>query len=71
MAHMVKNKCDQSGHETLKLTVSQEWIDGMNWFFAYWCKFRKAESYFNDFRVDVVKNLCGHLVHETLKFAIF
>ena len=23
----------QSGHRTLKLTVSQEWIDGISWFF--------------------------------------
>ena len=45
---MVKNGCEQSGQGTLKLTVSQEWIDGMNWFFAYCCKFKTAESYFND-----------------------
>ena len=66
---MVENGCGQSGHGTLKLTVSQEWIDGMNWFFACWCKFRKAKSNFNDFWVDVVKIGCGHLVHETLKSA--
>ena len=27
---MVKNGCGQSGHGTLKLTVSQERIDGIN-----------------------------------------
>ena len=31
---MVKNECGQSGHGTLKLTVSEDWMDGMNWFFA-------------------------------------
>ena len=31
---MVKNGYDQSGHGALKLTVSQNWKDGMNWFFA-------------------------------------
>ena len=31
---MVRNGCGQSGQETLKLTTSQEWIDGMNWFFV-------------------------------------
>ena len=31
---MVKNGCDQSGDGTLKWTVSQEWIDGTNQFFA-------------------------------------
>ena len=29
---MVRIGCGQSGHGTLKLTVSQEWSDGMNWF---------------------------------------
>ena len=66
---MARNGYGQSGHGTLKLAVSQEWIDGMNWFFACWCKFRKAKSSFNDFWVDVVKIGCGHLVHETLKSA--
>ena len=64
---MARNGCGQSGHRTLKLAVSQEWIDGMNWFFACWCKFKKAKSYFNDFWVGQVKNGCCHLVHETLK----
>ena len=31
---MVKNECGQSGHETLNLAVSEERMDGMNWFFA-------------------------------------
>ena len=30
---MFKNGCGQSGHRTLKLTVSQKWVDGINWFF--------------------------------------
>ena len=64
---MVRNGCGQSSHRTLKLTVSQKWIDGMNWLFACWCKFRKAKSYFTDFWVGLVKNGCGHLVHETPK----
>ena len=29
---IVKNKCDQSGDGTLKLTVSEEWTDGINLF---------------------------------------
>ena len=36
---MVKNGCDQPGLWTLKLTVSEEWIDVINWFFACWYKF--------------------------------
>ena len=30
---MVKNGCDQSCNVTLKLTVSEEETDGINWFF--------------------------------------
>ena len=33
---MVKNGCGQSGDGTLKLAVSEEWIDGRNWFYASW-----------------------------------
>ena len=67
---MVKNGHGQSGHRTLRLTVSQEWINGMNWYFACWCKFRKAKSYFNDFWVGMVRNGHSNLVHETLKSAV-
>ena len=66
---MVWNGCDQSGYRTLKLTISQEGIDGINWFFARWCKFRKTKSYFTDFWVGMVKNGFGYLVHETQKSA--
>ena len=30
---MVENVCGQSGYETLKLNVSQQWKFGTNWFF--------------------------------------
>ena len=66
---MVRNECSQSGHGILNLVVSQARIDEMNWFFACWWKFRKANSYFNDFWVDMVKNRHGHLIHEILKSA--
>ena len=46
---MARKGCGQSGHRILKLAVSQKWINWMNWFFAWWCKFRKAKSYFNNF----------------------
>ena len=59
------------GHGTLKLTVSQERVDGMNWLFAFWCKFKIAKSYFTDFWVGVVENGHGHyVVHDTLKSAV-
>ena len=58
------------GHDQLKLKVSQIWIDGTNWYFAFLWKFRKAKNYFNDFWVSVVRNGHGHLVHQTLKSAV-
>ena len=66
---MVREGCHQPGHRTLKLTVSQDWIDEMNWFFACWCKFIKVKNNFNDLWMDAVKNGRDHLVHETLKSA--
>ena len=68
MGGLGKKLVEQSSRGTLKLP--QEWIDGMNWFFAYWCNFRKAKSYPNDFWVGLVRNGHGHVVHETLKFAV-
>ena len=46
--------CDKNGHgllglATLKSAVSQEWVNELDWFFAYWYKFMKAKSYFNNF----------------------
>ena len=38
---MIKNGCCHSGNGTLKLAVSQEWIEWKN--FACWCKFMKTE----------------------------
>ena len=55
----------QSGYETLKLNVSQEWVIGINWFFAWCNKFRKAKNPFSDFL-----GRCGFLVHESIKSAV-
>ena len=64
---MIKNGFGQSGLWALNLTLSPEWTDDINWFFACWHKFRKSKSWFNDFRVGMVKHGQGFLVHETLK----
>ena len=50
---MVRNGCAQSGCKTLKLNVSQEWAVGINWFFAWCYKLRKAKCCFNDFWVGI------------------
>ena len=54
----------------LKLTVSQQWADGINWIFACWYKFKKAIKRFNDFWVGMVKNCHRLLVYETLKSVV-
>ena len=33
---IVKNGCGHSGLRTLKLAVSQEWINGVSWFLVCW-----------------------------------
>ena len=55
---------------TLKLTVFQVQTNGVNLFFACWCKRWKAKSYFTDFWIGMVKSGCGHLFHETRKCAV-
>ena len=42
---MIKNGCG-CGLWTLKLTVSQEWTDGMKWFLACWYKFMQIKRWF-------------------------
>ena len=49
----VNNVWDQSGGRTLKLAVSEKWTDEINWVFAYWYKFSKAEICFNKCWVDI------------------
>ena len=66
---LVKNGCSHSGHKTLKLAISWKSIDETNWIFAYWYKFREAESYFNNSRVGMVRNLCGYSGHNVMKFS--
>ena len=55
----VKNGCGQSSGETLKLTVSEEWTDGVNWFLTCWCRFAKIKSWSKNFLVGMVKNGSG------------
>ena len=54
---LVKNRCGQFDHWSLKLSLYQEWTDVTNYFFACWHKFRNAKCYFNDFWVGMVKNV--------------
>ena len=67
----IKNGCDQSCYWTLKLTVSEEWTDGINWFFACWYRFTKIKSWSKIYWVGMVKNGCGYSGHGTLKMTVF
>ena len=67
---MVKNGCGQSCDGILKLTVSEEWIDGIDWYFACWYSFTKIKSWSKIFWVGLVKNGCGQSGHGTLKLAV-
>ena len=64
---MVEIGFDQSGLWTLKLTVSQEWTDGINWFFACSDIFTKIKSWSKICWVGIVKNGCGQSGHKTQK----
>ena len=42
----------------------------MSWFLAFWCKFRKAKRYFNNYWLGIVKNRWGLIDHGALKSSI-
>ena len=63
---VVKNGCDQPCYGTLKLTVSEEWADGINWFFPCWYRFTKIKSWSKMFLVGIVKNGCGQSGHSEI-----
>ena len=60
-----------SGDRTLKSTISQEWIVEWFWFCAWWYKFRKAKSDFNNSLMGEVRTGQGILGHGALKFFVF
>ena len=64
---VIKNGCGQSCDGTLKLTLSEEWTNGINWFFACWCRFITIKSWSKIYWIGMVKNDCGQSGHGTLK----
>ena len=60
----------QSGFWTLKLPVSEEWIHGINWFFACWYKFIQIKRCLKIFGVGMAKNRCGQCGDRTLKLTV-
>ena len=69
--HCQKNGYGQSGLWTLKFTVSQEWTDGINWFFACWYKFMQIKRWLKILEVSLIKNGCGQSYERTLKLTVW
>ena len=67
---VVKNGHGLFGLRTQKYVLSWEWIDEMTRFFAYWYKFRKVNSYFDNYWVSIVKNEGDLMDHGTLKLGV-
>ena len=67
---MVKTGCGQSCDGTLKLTVSEEWPDGINSFLACLYRFTKMKSRSKTFLVVVLKNGFSQSAHGTLKLSV-
>ena len=67
---VVKKGCGQSCHGTLKLTLNEEWTNGVNWFFACWCRFLTVKIWSNIYWMVMVKNGCGQSGHGTLKLTV-
>ena len=67
---MVKNGCSQFGDGALKLTVFEEWTDGINWFCACWYRFGRVKCWLKSLCVGMVKNGCGQSGHMNLKLTI-
>ena len=70
LEYTYKNKCDQSGDKTLKLPVFEKWADGINWFYACWCRFTKIRSSLKLFWVGMVKSGCSQSGHKNLKLTV-
>ena len=63
-----QNRCGQSCDGTLKLTLSEERTNGINWFLVCSCRFITVKSWSKIYWVDMVKNGCGQSGHGTLIF---
>ena len=67
---MVNYGCGQSGFRTLKLSLSQEWADGINWVFACWHKVIQIKRWSKIFGVSMVKNGWGQSGDTTLNLTV-
>ena len=66
---VVKNGCSFFGLGTLRSALSWGWIDELSWF-ACWYKFKKVNSYFDNYWVAKVKNGWGLIDHGIFKSVV-
>ena len=67
---MIKNGCCQSVFWTLKLIVSQELADVINWIFSCCYKFTQIERWLKIFGLSMTKNWCDQSGDRTLKLMV-
>ena len=48
------------------LAVSQDWTNGINWFFACWYNFKQIKRWLKILGVGMVEKGCGHSHGQTL-----
>ena len=65
-----QNGCGQFCLWILKLTLSEEWIDGVCWYFACWYNFTQIKRWLEIFGVSMLKNECGKSGGGTLKLTV-
>ena len=64
----IKDGCDHFGHKTLKLSVSGEWADGINWFFECWMLIQIQKV--NSDQIFLVAGLSVIIVHAGDKLSV-
>ena len=67
---MIKNGYCWSCGRTLKLSVSEEWTNGINWFFACWYRLTKIKRWSKKYGLGMVKNGCDQSDQRTLKLSL-
>ena len=67
---MYQNTLEQSDCKIFKSTISLEQNIEKVWLFACWYQIMKIKSWLTNIEMGLVKNMCGHYGHRTLKLAV-
>ena len=66
----LQSKSSKPGLWTLKFTVSHEWTDRINRFFACWYKLMQVKRLLKILGIGMAKNGCGQSCDEALKLTV-